>query len=73
MHAPIYLLPLIHCITSPQNILKRYRFDLPIGIEHDMSNWEKITTAVSYSVTQTRSKIKKAVRVLPLLIVLIQC
>ncbi|KJA24006.1 hypothetical protein HYPSUDRAFT_136689, partial [Hypholoma sublateritium FD-334 SS-4] len=44
------------------NILKRYRFDLPIGIEHDLSNWEKITTAVSYSLTQTRAKVKKAIK-----------
>ncbi|KJA24848.1 hypothetical protein HYPSUDRAFT_135656, partial [Hypholoma sublateritium FD-334 SS-4] len=44
------------------NILKRYRFDLPVGIEHDLSNWEKITTAVSYALTQMRSKIKKSIR-----------
>ncbi|KJA19533.1 hypothetical protein HYPSUDRAFT_143746, partial [Hypholoma sublateritium FD-334 SS-4] len=44
------------------DILKRYRFDLPPGIEHDYSNWEKITTYVSYSLTQARSKIKKLIR-----------
>ncbi|KJA16143.1 hypothetical protein HYPSUDRAFT_148190, partial [Hypholoma sublateritium FD-334 SS-4] len=44
------------------SILKRYRFGLPSGIEHDYSNWEKITTAVSYSLTQTRARVKKLVR-----------
>jgi hypothetical protein len=44
------------------NILKRYRFDMPPGIEHDYANWEKITTAVSYSLTQTRARVKKLVR-----------
>ena len=45
-----------------QDILKKYRFDLPAGIEHDYSNWEKITTSVSYSLTQTRARVKKLVR-----------
>lgn len=47
---------------SRQNILKQFRFDLPPGIEHDYSNWEKITTFVSYSLTQTRARVKKLVR-----------
>ncbi|PPQ95068.1 hypothetical protein CVT25_002255 [Psilocybe cyanescens] len=34
------------------NILKRYQFDLPVGIEHDYVNWEKITTAIRDSITQ---------------------
>ena len=46
----------------PQDILKRYRFDLPVGIEHDYANWEKISTYVSFALTQNRSKVKKAVR-----------
>ncbi|KAF9470071.1 hypothetical protein BDN70DRAFT_89778, partial [Pholiota conissans] len=29
---------------------------------HDYSNWEKITTAVSYALTQARAKIKKLIR-----------
>ncbi|KIJ94950.1 hypothetical protein K443DRAFT_109586, partial [Laccaria amethystina LaAM-08-1] len=44
------------------DILKRYRFDLPAGIEHDYANWEKVTTAVSYSLTQTRARVKKLIR-----------
>ncbi|KJA14957.1 hypothetical protein HYPSUDRAFT_149710, partial [Hypholoma sublateritium FD-334 SS-4] len=44
------------------DILKRYRFDLPPGIEHDLANWEKISAYVSYALTQTRSKVKKAIR-----------
>jgi hypothetical protein len=48
-------------LTSIQDILKRFRFDLPAGIEHDYANWEKVTTAVSYSLTQIRSRLKKLV------------
>ncbi|KAF8809720.1 hypothetical protein BYT27DRAFT_7222310 [Phlegmacium glaucopus] len=44
------------------DILKRYRFDLPVGIEHDYANWEKITTQVSYSLTQTRTRVKKVIK-----------
>lgn len=44
------------------NILKKYRFDLPTGIEHDYANWEKITTFVSYSLTQSRARVKKLIR-----------
>ena len=44
-----------------QDILKKYRFDLPSGIEHDYANWEKISTFVGYSLTQTRSRVKKLV------------
>lgn len=46
---------------SLQDILRRFRFDLPAGIEHDYANWEKVTTAVSYSLTQTRARLKKLV------------
>ena len=57
------LLILIRILRSlfVQNILKRYRFDLPAGIEHDYSNWEKITASVSYSLTQSRARVKKLV------------
>jgi len=44
-----------------QDILKRYRFDLPPGIEHDYANWEKISTFVGYSLTQARARVKKLV------------
>jgi len=44
------------------DILKRFRFDLPAGIEHDYANWEKITTSVSYVLTQTRAKLKKLIK-----------
>lgn len=37
---------------------------MPPGIEHDYANWEKITTAVSYSLTQTRARVKKLVCVI---------
>lgn len=52
------------CSFFLQDILKRYRFDLPPGIEHDYANWEKITVFVSYSLTQTRARVKKLVCVL---------
>jgi hypothetical protein len=45
-----------------QDILKRYRFDLPAGIEHDLANWEKIGVFVSYTLTQARARVKKAVQ-----------
>ena len=48
-------------LISLQDILKRYRFDLPAGIEHDYANWEKISTFVGYSLTQSRSRVKKLV------------
>ncbi|KJA15036.1 hypothetical protein HYPSUDRAFT_149645, partial [Hypholoma sublateritium FD-334 SS-4] len=44
------------------DILKRYRFDLPVGIEHDYANWEKISAYVSFALTQNRSKVKKAIK-----------
>ena len=44
-----------------QDILKRYRFDLPAGIEHDLANWEKIGVFVSYTLTQARARVKKVV------------
>jgi hypothetical protein len=50
-------------LISLQDILKRYRFDLPAGIEHDYANWEKISTFVGYSLTQSRSRVKKLVRI----------
>jgi hypothetical protein len=37
---------------------------MPPGIEHDYANWEKITTAVSYSLTQTHARVKKLVCVI---------
>jgi len=61
---------LVSCLNSPpaypltlcmQDILKRYRFDLPAGIEHDLANWEKISVFVGYTLTQARARVKKAV------------
>jgi hypothetical protein len=46
---------------SIQDIIKKYRFDLPAGIEHDYANWEKIQQGVSYSLTQARARVKKLV------------
>ncbi|KJA14234.1 hypothetical protein HYPSUDRAFT_208899 [Hypholoma sublateritium FD-334 SS-4] len=33
-----------------------------MGIEHDYANWEKISAYVSFSLTQNRSKVKKAIK-----------
>lgn len=44
------------------DIIKRYRFDLPPGIEHDYASWEKISQAVSYFLTQSRARVKKLVK-----------
>ena len=42
-----------------QDILKKYRFDLPPGIEYDYASWEKITTFVTHSLTQWRARLKR--------------
>ena len=57
----LYAFLLIIWIFFLQDILKKYHFDLPAGIEHNYSNWEKIMTFVSYSVTQTQARVKKLI------------
>ncbi|KAJ7678628.1 hypothetical protein B0H17DRAFT_1206691 [Mycena rosella] len=42
-------------------ILKKHRFDLPPGIEHNPANWGKVTHAVEEALTQLRAKFKKAI------------
>ncbi|KAJ6613792.1 hypothetical protein B0H10DRAFT_2270072, partial [Mycena sp. CBHHK59/15] len=42
-------------------ILKKHRFDLPPGIEHNSANWAKVGKAVQEAFTQLHSKVKKAV------------
>ncbi|KAJ6524032.1 hypothetical protein B0H19DRAFT_1254191 [Mycena capillaripes] len=42
-------------------ILKKHRFDLPAGIEHNPANWAKVRTAVEGALTQLRSKFKKLI------------
>jgi hypothetical protein len=44
-----------------QDIIRKFRFDLPVGIEHDYASWEKIKREVSYALTQLRAKVKKIV------------
>jgi hypothetical protein len=56
-----FLPEVFHTEGIIQEILKRYRFDLLPGIEHDYANWEKISTFVGYSLTQCRSRLKKMV------------
>ncbi|KAL0570870.1 hypothetical protein V5O48_011095 [Marasmius crinis-equi] len=41
-------------------IVKKFRFDLPPGIEHNTASWEKVSTQVETSLTQIRSAVKKA-------------
>jgi hypothetical protein len=53
-----------------QDILKKYRFDLPLGIEHDYANWEKISIFVGYSLTQSCARVKKAVCIIMIDIIL---
>jgi hypothetical protein len=48
-------------VNPPQDILKRYPFELPVGIEHDYADWEKISIFVGYSLTQSRARVKKLV------------
>ncbi|KAJ7256654.1 hypothetical protein C8J57DRAFT_1517291 [Mycena rebaudengoi] len=42
-------------------ILKKYRFDLPPGIEDNADDWAKVIKAAQYVLTQLRSKFKKAI------------
>ncbi|KAJ7659978.1 hypothetical protein B0H17DRAFT_1211677 [Mycena rosella] len=42
-------------------ILKKHRFDLPPGIEHNPANWRKVTHGVEEALTQLRAKFKKAI------------
>ncbi|KAJ7246182.1 hypothetical protein C8J57DRAFT_1360831 [Mycena rebaudengoi] len=42
-------------------ILKKYRFDIPPGLEHNQADWAKVISAVQDALTQKRSKIKKAI------------
>ncbi|KAF8890256.1 hypothetical protein CPB84DRAFT_1940300 [Gymnopilus junonius] len=48
-------IPRNHVLMS-RDILKKYHFDLPPGIEHDYANWEKITGVINYSLTQAHVK-----------------
>ncbi|KAJ6566321.1 hypothetical protein B0H19DRAFT_1025103 [Mycena capillaripes] len=43
-------------------VVKKLRFDLPLGLENISSDWMKVVGAGQYALTQKRSKIKKAVR-----------
>ncbi|KAJ7453510.1 hypothetical protein FB451DRAFT_1144824 [Mycena latifolia] len=51
---------------GPKNILlaiiKKYRFDVPAGLENIPADWAKIVDAVQESLTQQRSKIKKLIK-----------
>ncbi|KAJ7221180.1 hypothetical protein C8J57DRAFT_1731840 [Mycena rebaudengoi] len=42
-------------------IFKKYRFDIPLGLENNQADWAKIVVAVQAALTQRRSKIKKAI------------
>ncbi|KAJ7894601.1 hypothetical protein B0H14DRAFT_3646286 [Mycena olivaceomarginata] len=43
-------------------LLKIYRFDIPIGFENIPADWAKVVRVAEYALTQRRSKIKKVVR-----------
>jgi hypothetical protein len=45
----------------PQEVIKRLRFDIPVGLESIPADWGKVVSYAEYSLTQRRSKIKKAV------------
>jgi hypothetical protein len=51
--------------TVIQEILKKYRFDLPAGIEHNPADFSKVIGAIQEALTQKRSKFKKLVSDLP--------
>ncbi|KAJ7215658.1 hypothetical protein C8J57DRAFT_1255492 [Mycena rebaudengoi] len=45
---------------SSYTTLKKYRFDIPPGLEHNQTDWAKVISAVQDALTQKRLKIKKA-------------
>ncbi|KAJ7277335.1 hypothetical protein C8J57DRAFT_1504167 [Mycena rebaudengoi] len=51
--------------TSPtkvlSSILKKHRFDLPPGIEHNKADFDKVTSAIQDALTQKRSRFKKLI------------
>lgn len=47
-----------------QAIIKKYRFDLPAGIENNPADWAKVVAVGQDALTQKRSRIKKAVSIL---------
>ncbi|KAL1942831.1 hypothetical protein VTO73DRAFT_5071 [Trametes versicolor] len=44
------------------DIVKRMRFGIPAGLEHNSANWHKVTTSVQGIQTQIRSTVKKEVK-----------
>ncbi|KAJ7900723.1 hypothetical protein B0H14DRAFT_3423333 [Mycena olivaceomarginata] len=42
-------------------VLKKFRFDIPPGLEHYPADWAKVVGASQYALTQRRSKIKKVI------------
>ena len=51
-------------IIYGQDMLKTHCFDLPLGIEKNRANWQKVVSATDYELTQARAKFKKEVSVL---------
>ncbi|KAJ7793509.1 hypothetical protein B0H14DRAFT_2622829 [Mycena olivaceomarginata] len=58
----------VFCVTFtctpfvPQEVIKRLRFDIPVGLESIPTDWGKVVSYAEFSLTQRRSKIKKAIR-----------
>ncbi|KAJ7137414.1 hypothetical protein C8R43DRAFT_832669, partial [Mycena crocata] len=42
-------------------IIKKNRFGIPVGLENDVAEWNKVITASQEALTQLRSKLKKLV------------
>ncbi|KAJ7093591.1 hypothetical protein C8R44DRAFT_749955 [Mycena epipterygia] len=47
-------------INTLLNILKKFRFDLPAGIENNPADYAKVVAAIQEAFTQLRAKFKKA-------------
>lgn len=63
----LYVYNILFCRNLPvlkatQSILRKHRFDLPIGIENNPADFAKVIAAVQEAFTQLRAKFKKAVR-----------
>ncbi|KAH9847981.1 hypothetical protein C2E23DRAFT_889437 [Lenzites betulinus] len=44
------------------DIVKRMRFGIPAGLEHNTANWQKIITTVQGILTQIRGTVKKEIK-----------
>jgi hypothetical protein len=50
-------------LMGSQEVIKRLRFGIPVGLEKIPTDWAKFVSFTEYALTQTHSKTKKSDRV----------